>query len=64
MKVKELVDLLKECDPELEIKVLVPLPNLPLGGRIEPIHSIDIVIDQDTNKASYVIDIGEGYAVR
>jgi len=64
MKVKELMEILKECDPELEIKVLIPLPNRPSGGRLEPIHSIEVAFDQDTYKPGYIMDIGEGQSVR
>lgn len=60
MKVKELIESLKKCDPNAEIKVLFPLPNRQIGGRLEPIFSVYPCIDQDSNKTSYVIDTGIG----
>lgn len=60
MKVKELIESLKKCDPNAEIKVLFPLPNRPIGGRLEPIFSVHPCIDQDSNKTHYVIDTGIG----
>nr|WP_162482697.1 hypothetical protein [Clostridioides difficile]VUB78605.1 Hypothetical protein CDSMR_0004 [Clostridioides difficile] len=60
MKVTELIELLKECDPNAEIRVLFPLPNRPIGGTLEPIFEIKPCIDQDSNKTHYVIDTGIG----
>jgi hypothetical protein len=56
--------LLKECNQEAEISVLFPLPNRPTVGRLEPIHSVNLVFDQDTNKPHYMIDIGIGQEAR
>lgn len=60
MKVHELIERLKECNPESEVNVLVPLPNRPIGGRIEPVFDIIPSIHQDTNKVIYLIDTGIG----
>ncbi|WP_028393940.1 hypothetical protein [Bacillus cihuensis] len=64
MKIKELIGILRECDPEAEIKVLFPLPNRPLGGILEPIFDVTPSIDQDLNKTNYVIDTGIGVEER
>ncbi|MFJ6414535.1 hypothetical protein ACIQLG_17285 [Terribacillus saccharophilus] len=60
MKVSEMIELLKKCNQESEIKVLFPFPNRPTGGRLEDIYSIKSVIDQDSNKIHYTIDTGIG----
>jgi hypothetical protein len=60
MKVKELIESLKEFDQNAEIRVLFPLPNRPIGGTLEPIFNVHPCIDQDTNKIHYVIDTGIG----
>ncbi|WP_226530891.1 hypothetical protein [Metabacillus niabensis] len=60
MKVKELIESLKECDPNAEIQVLFPLPNRPIGGILEPIFEVKPSINQDSNKTHYVIDTGIG----
>lgn len=60
MKVKELMELLKECNPNAEIRVLFPLLNRPIGGTLEPIFNVYPCVDQDENKTNYVIDTGIG----
>jgi hypothetical protein len=60
MKVKELIESLKEFDPNAEIRVLFPLPNRPIGGKLEPIFEVKPCVDQDSNKTFYVIDTGIG----
>lgn len=60
MKVKDLIDILQDCDSEAEIRVLFPLPNRPIGGHLEPIFNITSSTDQDTNQMHYVIDTGIG----
>lgn len=60
MKVKELIESLKDCDPNAEIRVLFPLPDRLSGGTLEPIFEIKHCIDQDSNKTHYVIDTGIG----
>lgn len=60
MKVGELIESLKKCERNAEIKVLFPLPDRPIGGKLEPIFSVYPCIDQDSNKTSYTIDTGIG----
>lgn len=60
MKVKELIQILNQCDSNAEISVLFPLPNRPTGGTLEPIFNIKPFIDQDSNETHYVIDTGIG----
>ncbi|MEY8739002.1 hypothetical protein NQZ71_21050 (plasmid) [Niallia taxi] len=61
MKVKELIEILQDCDPDTDINVLLHLPNRPYGGGIlEPIHTVKPIVDQDTNKVNYFIDTGIG----
>ncbi|MFS0560928.1 hypothetical protein AB1K91_09325 [Terribacillus sp. 179-K 1B1 HS] len=60
MKVNEMIEMLKNCDPDSEIKVLFPLPNRPTGGQLENVYNVKSVIDQDSNKTFYVIDTGIG----
>ncbi|MEC0304886.1 hypothetical protein [Terribacillus saccharophilus] len=38
MKVSEIIELLKKCNQESEIKVLFPFPNRPTGGQLEDIQ--------------------------
>jgi hypothetical protein len=35
MKVKELIEILNQCNSNAEIKVLFPLPNRPIGGLFQ-----------------------------
>jgi hypothetical protein len=48
MKVKELIEILNQCDSNAEIRILLPLPNRPIGETLEPIFEIKPCIDQDS----------------
>ncbi|PAF38820.1 hypothetical protein CHH58_05190 [Terribacillus saccharophilus] len=60
MTVSEMIELLKKCNQESEIKVLFPFPNRPTGGQLEDIYGVKSIIDQDSNKIHYTIDTGIG----
>lgn len=60
MKVSHMIEILRVCDPDAEIKVLFPFPNRPTGGTLESVFAINPVIDQDSNKVQYAIDTGIG----
>lgn len=64
MKVKELIKILNQCEPNAEISVLFPVPNRPIGGMLEPIFDVKSSVDQDSNKTNYVIDTGIGESGR
>jgi len=61
MKVGELLEILKDCDPNTEMNILFPLPTCPHAwGNLKPIHSVKPIVDQDTNTINYYIDTGVG----
>ncbi|WP_102707266.1 hypothetical protein [Terribacillus saccharophilus] len=60
MKVAELIEVLNQCEKNAEIKVNLSIPKRPTGGTLETIYSVKPVIDQETNKVSYMIDTGIG----
>lgn len=64
MNVKELKEILENCDPDAEIRVLFPLTKRPFLGNLEPILNIEPIFDQDTNKTGYMIDTGIGASGR
>lgn len=56
MKVRELIELLKNVEQEAEINVFESLPNRPMGGNLKPVHDVTLYFDQDTNRPKYVIE--------
>ncbi|MCE4048959.1 MULTISPECIES: hypothetical protein [Bacillaceae] len=54
MKVREVLEIIKDFNQNTEINVLLPLANRPYGGgNLEPIHSVKHVVDQDINKIKF-----------
>lgn len=59
MKVKQLIEQLQNLNSETAVKVLKANPNKGYSGLLHPIENITTVIDQDTNKGFYVLEIIE-----
>ncbi|WP_017435129.1 hypothetical protein [Saccharococcus caldoxylosilyticus] len=55
MKVKELIEKLQGLEQDVEVRINLLKGVRPFGTR--PIKEITPVIDQDTNRLFYVIDV-------
>lgn len=60
MKVSELINRLNELDPDVTIRVVVPIEGRPHGGGfLKEIVEVSEGFDQDTNKLGYAIYIAD-----